>query len=61
VDSVYVPRERRIAAWKAIADEVPVATIESVATAIALADAPNVAARLLRGEVKGRVIVDVNA
>jgi acrylyl-CoA reductase (NADPH) len=61
VDSVYVPRERRIAAWRAIADEVPVATIESVATTIPLADAPDVAARLLRGEVKGRVIVDVNA
>jgi acrylyl-CoA reductase (NADPH) len=61
VDSVYVPRERRVAAWKAIADEVPVATIESVATTVALADAPDVAARLLRGEVKGRVIVDVNA
>jgi acrylyl-CoA reductase (NADPH) len=61
VDSVYVPRERRIAAWRAIADEVPVATIESVATTIPLADAPETAARLLRGEVKGRVIVDVNA
>ncbi|AQH01004.1 NADPH:quinone dehydrogenase [Burkholderia sp. KK1] len=61
VDSVYVPRARRIAAWNAIADEVPVATIESVATAIPLADAPEAAARLLRGEIKGRVIVDVNA
>ncbi|SAK69411.1 quinone oxidoreductase [Caballeronia glebae] len=56
-----MPRERRIAAWRAIADEVPVATIESVATTIPLADAPETAARLLRGEVKGRVIVDVNA
>ncbi|BBP98625.1 alcohol dehydrogenase [Burkholderia sp. SFA1] len=61
VDSVYVPRARRIAAWNAIADEVPVATIESVATTIPLADAPEAAARLLRGEIKGRVIVDVNA
>jgi acrylyl-CoA reductase (NADPH) len=61
VDSVYVPRERRVAAWRAIADEVPVATIESVATMIPLADAVDVAKRLLRGEVTGRVIVDVNA
>ncbi|CCD39685.1 YhdH, a putative quinone oxido reductase [Candidatus Paraburkholderia kirkii UZHbot1] len=61
VDSVYVPRARRIAAWDAIAEEVPVATIESVATQIALAETSEVAARLLRGEVKGRVIVDVNA
>jgi acrylyl-CoA reductase (NADPH) len=61
VDSVYVPRERRTAAWTAIADEVPVATIESVASTVSLGDAPDVAASLLRGEVKGRVIVDVNA
>ncbi|VXC75299.1 putative oxidoreductase, Zn-dependent and NAD(P)-binding [Burkholderia sp. 8Y] len=61
VDSVYVPRERRIAAWKAIAADVPVETIERVASAISLADAPESAASLLRGEVKGRVIVDVNA
>jgi acrylyl-CoA reductase (NADPH) len=61
VDSVYVPHARRVAAWRAIADEVPVATIESVATSIPLADAVDVARRLLRGEVKGRVIVDVNA
>ncbi|WP_244816211.1 MDR family oxidoreductase [Caballeronia sp. Lep1P3] len=61
VDSVYVPRPRRIAAWNAIADEIPVETIESVASTIALGETPDFAARLLRGEVKGRVIVDVNA
>jgi acrylyl-CoA reductase (NADPH) len=61
VDSVHVPRERRVAAWRAIEEDVPVATMESVAATIALADAPDYAARLLRGEVTGRVIVDVNA
>ncbi|WP_250473974.1 MDR family oxidoreductase [Caballeronia sp. GAFFF1] len=61
VDSVYVPRERRIAAWNAIAADVPVETIERVASTIPLADAPDSAASLLRGEIKGRVIVDVNA
>ncbi|MDR5783588.1 oxidoreductase [Caballeronia sp. LZ065] len=61
VDSVYVPRERRVAAWRAIEEDVPVATMESVAATIALGDAPDHAARLLRGEVAGRVIVDVNA
>ncbi|MDR5818007.1 oxidoreductase [Caballeronia sp. LZ033] len=61
VDSVYVPRERRVAAWRAIEEDVPVATMESVAATIPLADTPDYAARLLRGEVAGRVIVDVNA
>lgn len=61
VDSVYVPRARRVAAWRAIEEDVLVATMESVAATIALAEAPDYAARLLRGEVAGRVIVDVNA
>ncbi|WP_175941619.1 MDR family oxidoreductase [Caballeronia sp. BCC1704] len=61
VDSVHVPTEQRIAAWNAMAADVPVETIERVASAISLADAPESAASLLRGEIKGRVIVDVNA
>ncbi|MDR5753151.1 MULTISPECIES: MDR family oxidoreductase [unclassified Caballeronia] len=60
VDSVYVPRERRLRAWASIASEVPVQTIEQVAGEIALGEAVDVANRLLQGEVKGRVIVDVN-
>jgi acrylyl-CoA reductase (NADPH) len=60
VDSVYAPRERRLLAWAAIASELPVATIEQVASEIALGEAVEVAGRLLQGEVKGRVIVDVN-
>jgi acrylyl-CoA reductase (NADPH) len=60
VDSVYVPYERRIAAWNSIAQEVPAHVIDDVASEIALGEAVDVAGRLLQGEVKGRVIVDVN-
>ncbi|KIG06710.1 acrylyl-CoA reductase (NADPH) [Caballeronia concitans] len=60
VDSVYVPRARRVAAWASIAEDVSVDTIESVASVVSLSDAVEAAAALLRGEVAGRVIVDVN-
>ncbi|GGD64010.1 MDR family oxidoreductase [Caballeronia grimmiae] len=60
VDSVYVPRARRMAAWDAIANELPVAVIEGVAATIGLSQAVEVAGQLLRGEIKGRVVVDVN-
>jgi len=60
VDSVYVPRARRMAAWNAIANELPVAVIEGVAATIGLSQAVEVAGQLLRGEIKGRVVVDVN-
>jgi acrylyl-CoA reductase (NADPH) len=60
VDSVYVPRERRIEAWNKIAAELAGGTIEGVATEIGLDEVVDVATRILNGEVKGRVIVDVN-
>ncbi|MFM0048973.1 acrylyl-CoA reductase (NADPH) [Caballeronia grimmiae] len=60
VDSVYVPRARRMAAWDAIANELPMAVIEGVAATIGLSQAAEVAGQLLRGEIKGRVVVDVN-
>ncbi|MDR5735547.1 oxidoreductase [Caballeronia sp. LZ025] len=60
VDSVYVPRARRMAAWNAIANELPAAVIEGVAATIGLSHAVEVAGQLLRGEIKGRVVVDVN-
>jgi len=60
VDSVYAPREKRLAAWRGIASEVPVDTIDAVAEDVALGDVVEIAGRLLGGEIKGRVIVDVN-
>jgi acrylyl-CoA reductase (NADPH) len=39
---------------------VPVDTIDAVAEDVALGDVVEIAGRLLGGEIKGRVIVDVN-
>ncbi|MFV0679810.1 MDR family oxidoreductase [Ottowia sp.] len=60
VDSVMAPYARRAKAWERLARELPSEVLASNTETIALADAPAVAARLLQGQVRGRVVVDVN-
>ena len=61
VDSVMAPYARRAKAWERLARELPPEVLASNTETIALADAPAVAARLLQGQVRGRVVVDVSA
>ena len=61
VDSVMAPYARRAKAWERLARELPAEVLAANTETIGLADAPAVAARLLAGQVRGRVVVDVNA
>ncbi|MDQ7988242.1 MAG: MDR family oxidoreductase [Candidatus Dactylopiibacterium sp.] len=60
IDSVMCPRAERITAWQRLARELDPALIETMSREIALAEAIPCAEALMRGEVRGRVIVDVN-
>ena len=60
VDSVMAPRPLRLAAWERLARDLDPALLEVIGAEIGLAEAPAVAADLLAGKVRGRVIVDVN-
>jgi acrylyl-CoA reductase (NADPH) len=61
VDSVMAPKPRRLAAWQRLARDLDAAVLDTVAREIRLADAIAVAAELMSGAVRGRVVVDVNA
>lgn len=61
IDSVMAPLAPRERAWTRLARDLNAQTLEAVATDITLAQAPDVAADLLSGKVKGRLVVDVNA
>lgn len=61
VDSVMAPHARRAEAWQRLARELPADLLSRNTETIALADAAGVAARLLAGQVRGRVVVDVMA
>jgi acrylyl-CoA reductase (NADPH) len=61
VDSVMCPRPRREAAWARLARDFPADQLERVTQTIPLAELPTMAAEILAGKVRGRVVVDVNA
>ncbi|MEW5726611.1 MAG: MDR family oxidoreductase, partial [Pseudomonadota bacterium] len=61
IDSAQCPTPRRVAAWDRLAREMPLDLLESMTTEAGLADLPELGARILKGEVRGRVVVNVNA
>lgn len=60
IDSVLCPLPRRIAAWDRIARALPMDRLQAMAAPARLEDLPELGAAILRGEVRGRVIVDPN-
>lgn len=61
IDSVMQPYENRLAAWQRLSESLPMDKLESMIHPATLADLPELGAQILKGQVKGRVVVDVNA
>ncbi len=60
VDSVMAPRALRHAAWTRLARDLDPATLASMTTTVSLADVPAVARAILAGEIRGRVVVEID-
>jgi len=60
VNSVYAPQSLRAQAWQALA-ELPAACHEQIAEEIRLDEVIATAPRLIAGQIRGRVVVNVNA
>ncbi len=61
VDSVMLPMAPRVEAWKRLATDLPLDKLDALAVDTTLADLPALAPKILKGGVRGRVVVDVNA
>ena len=61
IDSVMQPYEKRKRAWDRIATDLPLAKLEAMASSATLSDLPALGRDILKGNVKGRVVVNVNA
>ena len=61
IDSVMVPKERRLRAWNRLALELDPALLEAMTREIPLSQAIAAATELLAGQVRGRLVVNVNA
>ncbi|MDP3853566.1 MDR family oxidoreductase [Phenylobacterium sp.] len=59
IDSVNAPHEVRVEAYERLASDLDLAKLEQTITEVGLADASKVAEAILRGEVRGRTVVDV--
>ena len=61
IDSVMYPRDRREEAWRRLAAELPMDRIDAVSQTVALDALPDLAGQILKGQTRGRVVVDVTA
>ena len=60
IDSVMQPYDNRLRAWGRIARDLPMDKLDAMVQPATLADLPRLGAEILKGQVKGRVVVDVN-
>jgi acrylyl-CoA reductase (NADPH) len=60
IDSVFQPYENRVRAWERIARDLPMEKLEAMIQPATLADLPALGRDILKGRVKGRVVVDVD-
>ena len=61
IDSVMQPYDNRVRAWGRIAQDLPLDKLEAMMVPATLGDLPKLGADILKGQVRGRVVVDVNA
>lgn len=60
IDSVNRPKQDRIEAWSRLARDLDPALLPLISHEVGLSEVIEVAPRLIAGEVRGRVVVDVN-
>jgi len=60
IDSVMKPREGRLDAWSRIARDLDLSLLEAMTEDASLDDVPRLAREILKGAVRGRVVVDLS-
>jgi len=59
IDSVMCPREERVEAWRRLARDLPLDKLDALTETVPLADVPDLAPRILKGDVRGRIVIDL--
>jgi acrylyl-CoA reductase (NADPH) len=60
IDSVMLPRGPREEAWRRLGADLPLEKLDSMVSEAALSNLMALAPKILKGEIRGRVVVDVN-
>ena len=61
INSVFVSNERRKLAWERLAGDLPMDLLDSMTEVVPFAELPRLAGEILKGQVRGRAVIDVNA
>lgn len=61
VDSVMASREAREEAWSRLAADLDKSLFDDMTTVEPMSNLPKLAEQILKGQIKGRVVIDVNA
>ena len=59
IDSVMAPMPERREAWGRIVRDLPMDLLDRMTTTVGLKDLPELGSRILKGEVQGRVVVEI--
>ncbi len=60
IDSAMQPFEKRVQVWDRLNKDFPKSFFDSITKVISLSDLPRVGKEILSGNIKGRLVVDVN-
>lgn len=60
IDSVMCPRPDRLQAWQRLETDLDIAKLGNISQEVGLGEAIPLASKLLNGQVRGRIVVDVN-
>ena len=61
IDSVMCPLPERLVAWERLVRDLPMEKLDAMTETVPLAALPDLADAILKGETRGRVVVDVNS
>ncbi len=60
IDSNTCPKDRRMVAWDRLATQLPLDKLAEMSHVVGLAQLPEMAGKILQGQVRGRTVIDVN-
>ncbi|MCB9076980.1 MAG: oxidoreductase [Anaerolineaceae bacterium] len=61
IDSVMVPYEPRVEAWRRLAQDLPLEALDQAMHIAPLSNITSLAEDILKGQIRGRLVIDVNA
>lgn len=60
IDSATCPKSRRVVAWDRLSKELPMEKLDEVTNRAGFAELPDLAGQILKGQIRGRMVIDVN-